>query len=309
MNAAHWTLIGLVGVFVVLWAVGPAHKRWHWTFARYAALILAALVVLTPFFWLLCSAFKAKEALMQYTFLPPLSEWSSRTLNLENFRELFKGEMTPQGRVTFWRYLLNSLFLASAGTCIQIFLCSLTGFAMAKYEFVGKRPVMLFMLGSMMIPGMILLAPLYQLIYRFGWIDTYWALLAPGAVPVFGVFLFRQAMVGVPDELMEAARIDGCTEFGIYWNLVMPLVRPMTGAFCLVSFLGSWNSFLAPQIFIHTKAKLTLPVALTQYMGIYSEQYGVYLAGTLLAIIPPAVLFFALQKEFVSGLTKGAVKG
>ena len=156
---------------------------------------------------------------------------------------------------------------------------------------------------------MLLLAPLYNLIYKIGWMDTYWALLVPGASSAFGMFLFRQACLSVPNSLLEAARIDGCSEFNIYLNIVMPLVRPMTGAFCLVSFLGNWNSFVAPNIYIQTQAKLTLPVILNQFVGVYSQQYGIFLAGTLIAIIPPAILFFALQREFISGLTSGAIKG
>jgi ABC-type glycerol-3-phosphate transport system permease component len=112
----------------------------------------------------------------------------------------------------------------------------------------------------------------------------------------------------VPDELIEAGRIDGCSEFRIYLTLVMPLVRPMTGAFCLISFLGAWNAFLGPSIFLQSQDKLTLPIVLNQYITVFKQQYGVFLAGTLLAIIPPAALFLLLQREFISGLTSGAVK-
>ena len=241
--------------------------------------------------------------------LPPLAEWSKETLNLRNFASLFQGEQTIAGTVYFWEYIVNSLFLAAATNVIQTFFSSLGGYALAKYNFGGKNIIMLFMLTSMMIPGILLLAPVYKLIVNIRWVDTYWALLIPGACSVFGMFLFRQAIVGVPNELIEAGRIDGCSEFSIYLKLVMPLVRPMTGAFCLVTFLGSWNNFLGPQIFIHTRAKLTLPVILSQYMDVYTQQYGVFLAGTLLAIIPPAILFFCLQREFISGLSSGAVKG
>lgn len=308
LNTLQRTLLLLTGLGLAP-QLGPYKMRQaSLVYLRYLFLVLAATLVLMPFAWLVAAAFKKPEALMEHTFLPPVGQWRE-LLGAQNYRDLFAGEETSQGRVYFWRYLLNSLFLASTGTCLHIFCASLTGFAIAKYEFRGKALITGLMLGSMMIPGMILLAPLYELIYRFGWMDTYWALLIPGAVPVFGVFLFRQAIVGVPDELLEAARVDGCGEFGIYWNLVMPLVRPMIGAFCLVSFLGSWNSFLGPQIFIQSQAKLTLPVVLNQYIGLYAQKYGVFLAGTLLSIIPPAVMFFSLQKEFVSGLTSGAVKG
>jgi ABC-type glycerol-3-phosphate transport system permease component len=125
---------------------------------------------------------------------------------------------------------------------------------------------------------------------------------------VFGIFLFRQAILGVPDELLEAGRIDGCGEFRIYLMLVMPLVRPMTGAFCLVSFLGAWNSFVAPNVYLQSQHNLTLPVVLNQYISQFRQEYGIFLAGTLVAILPPAILFLTLQREFISELTSGAVK-
>ena len=140
-------------------------------------------------------------------------------------------------------------------------------------------------------------------------VDTLWVLILPHVVSAYGIFLFRQACLSVPDEMLDAGRIDGCSEFRIYWRLVMPLVRPMAAAFCLVSFLGNWNAYFAPNIFLHSQDKLTLPIILTLYVSQYESDYGVFLAGTALAIIPPAVLFFALQKEFISGLTSGAVKG
>jgi ABC-type glycerol-3-phosphate transport system permease component len=264
---------------------------------------------MAPFFWLLCAAFKDPTVLMKYTFLPSFSNWSKETVNLKNFAELFKSQPTMEGKVYFWQYIVNSLFLASITTMVQMFFSSLGGYALAKYEFRGKKFIMLLMLASMMIPGVVLLSPVYKLIVNIGLMDTYWALVLPGACSVFGMFLFRQAIVGVPNDLIEAGRMDGCGEFSIYMNLIMPLVRPMTGAFCLVVFLGSWNNFLGPQVYINTQAKLTLPVILNQYVGVYANQYGVFLAGTLLAIIPPAILFFCLQREFISGLSSGAVKG
>jgi ABC-type glycerol-3-phosphate transport system permease component len=147
------------------------------------------------------------------------------------------------------------------------------------------------------------------MVYKFGWMDTYYALIIPGAITVFGIFLFRQAMIGVPTSLLESARVDGASEFRIYWEITLPLVRPVTAAYCLITFLGTWNAFLQPQIFVQTQSKLPLPVVLNQYIGLYVQEYGIFLAGTLLAIIPPAILFFILQKEFVAGLTSGATKG
>lgn len=265
--------------------------------------------MLAPFFWLLCSAFKDKDVLMKYSFLPPPGELSAKTVNLSNFHDLFAPQDSLQGKVWFWQFIINSLFLASAQTIIQLFFSSLGGYALAKYEFRGKRFVMFFMLGSMMIPAMLLMAPVYDLIFKLGWMDSYLALIVPSSVSVFGMFLFRQAILGIPDDIIEAGRVEGAGEFRIYLHLIMPLVRPMSAAFCLVAFLGSWNSFIAPNVFLQTHARLTLPVVLNFFVSEYVNQYGIFLAGTLLAIIPPAILFFSLQKEFVSGLTSGAVKG
>jgi len=153
------------------------------------------------------------------------------------------------------------------------------------------------------------MAPLYELIYRLGLVDSYLGLIVPGAVSVFGMFLFRQSMMQIPDELLQAARIDGCSEFRIYWEIVLPVSRPMIGAFSLIAFMGSWNSFLWPQIILHNEQRFTLPIALNQMVGLYSQQYGTLMAGTLLSVLPVVALFLLLQKEFISGLTVGAVKG
>lgn len=309
MNTIHTTLLILVGLYGFLRWAYPRDGELAKAYLRYLLLGVAGFLILCPFVWLICAVLKDKDVLMQYTFLPPVSEWSSESLNLENFITLFGGEDTVEGKVYFWEYVINSLFLASASTSINLLFASMGGYALSKYEFRGKKAIMAFMVGSMMFPGMLFLAPIYKMIYSFRWMDTYLALLVPGACSVFGMFLFRQAMTSVPDSLIEAARIDGASEFGIYMGVVMPLVRPMTGAFCLITFLGNWNSFIGPQVFIQTQSKLPLPVVLNQYMGVYTQDYGIFLAGTLIAIIPPAILFFALQKEFVSGLTSGAVKG
>ena len=305
MNALQILLLVAAAVFVVLLA---GSYRVAWGYARFVTLSLAAIVILMPFFWLICSAFKDKGVLNEYTFLPPINKIDSSTINLDNFRELFAEQQTAQGPVRFWRYMANSLFLASSGTALSLLFSSMGGYALAKYRFRGRGAIVLFMLACLTIPPVALLSPNFVVIWQLGWLDSYKALLVPAAVSILGMFLFRQALLGVPDDLIEAGRIDGCGEFRIYLSLAMPLVRPMTGAFCLISFLGMWNSFLAPNVYLQTQAKLPLPVVLNQYIGTYTQQYGVFLAGTLVAIIPPAILFFALQREFISGLTSGAVK-
>lgn len=308
MNALHWLLLSALAVFVVLYARSPRNPRLAFAFLRWFILIAACIVVAAPFLWLVAAAFKDRAALNEYVFFPPLDTWG-KTMNLDNFRRLFAGDVSVQGTVYFWQYLLNSLFLSTTNTVLQLIFCSAAGYALAKYEFVGKKALMTFMLGSMMIPSVLLFAPVYEMMVKLGLIDTYQGLILPSIVSAFGIFLFRQAILGVPNEMLDAGRVDGCSEFRLYFDLVMPLVRPMSAAFCLVTFLAQWNAFFGPSIFLQTQDKFTLPVILNLYIGVYSNEYGVFLAGTLLSIIPPAILFFALEKEFVSGLTTGAVKG
>jgi arabinosaccharide transport system permease protein len=305
MNFFHFIFLALVLVFVVL---SLRSRKQAWKYARWTLISLAALVVLSPFAWLLAAIFKDRSVLNEYVFFPPLGKWGT-TMNLNNFRELFQGRPSLRGTVYFWEYFLNSTVYATVATSLQILFSSMAGFALAKYEFRGKSALTLFMLGSMMIPGVLLLAPLYKMVVDLGLVDSLAALILPSMVSAYGIFLFRQACMSVPSEMIDAARLDGCSEFGIYFRVVMPLVRPMAAAFCLVSFLAYWNGFFAPNIFLHSQDKLTLPVVLNLYLSEYRRNQGVFLAGTALAMIPPAALFLALQKEFISGLTAGAVKG
>jgi ABC-type glycerol-3-phosphate transport system permease component len=261
----------------------------------YGLLVLLAVLTLVPLIWLIAAATKSNEDLFSYTFFSPRP-------TTQNFTDLFQ-------TVPFGRYLLNSVFIASTTVMIQLFFASLGGFALAKYDFPGKKVILILMLSTMMIPGQVVMAPLYEQIYRLGLVDSYPGLIIPGAVSVFGMFLFRQSILQVPDELLHAARIDGCSEFRIYRDVVMPVSRPMVGAFCLISFMGTWNSFLWPQIMLHHSERFTLPIGLNQMVSMYQQQYGMLMAGTLLSILPVAVLFLLLQKEFVAGLTAGAVKG
>jgi ABC-type glycerol-3-phosphate transport system permease component len=147
--------------------------------------------------------------------------------------------------------------------------------------------------------------------YKIGWLDSYAAIIVPSAVSVFGMFLFMQAMKAVPDELLQAGRVDGCSELRLWWEIALPIVRPMIGAFTLLSFMSAWNAFLWPQIVLQTHDKYTLPVALTNMLGLpeYHTPYGVLMAGTFLSIVPVAILFFILQRDFIAGLASGAVKG
>jgi multiple sugar transport system permease protein len=311
VSAIHLALLALLVPLLVLYRRPAAALR----YGRSVLLGLACVVALAPFFWLIAAVFKDRSVLNAYVFFPPIGEWSKKTINLSNILQLFRGGKRGDsgtvslGTVSFWQYILNSTVYATAGTVAQLFLASLAGYTLAKHEFRGKRALMTFMLGSMTIPSVLLLAPLYKMMNAVGMVDSLPGLLVPWLVNAYGIFLFRQACMTIPDEMIDAGRVDGCGEFTIYYRLVMPLVRPMAAAFCLMSFLWHWNAFFAPHVFLHSQENLTLPVVLSMYVDDYSQDYGIYLAGTAVAMIPPAVLFLLLQKEFISGLTSGAVKG
>ena len=264
-------------------------------------LFAAAAVSLVPFVWLICAAIKNESDLFNFTFLP----WDDLSrVSLANFKRLF-------GEEGFGDWLVNSLFLASMHTFIVVMLSSLGGFALAKYEFKGKKPLMILMLATMMLPGQVLMPSSYELMQKIGWINSYLALLIPGAVSVFGMLLFKQAMGQVPDELLQAARVDGCSELRLWWEISLPIVRPMIGAYTLMSFLGSWNSFVWPQVVLQSERKFTLPMAVSNMLSLpeYQSNYGLLMAATIIGIVPVMLLFFALQKDFIAGLTSGAVKG
>ena len=224
--------------------------------------------------------------------------WNKLTAN---YRNLWKA-------VPYNRYFINSVFIATASTLLTLFFCSLGGYAFAKYQFKGKAVLFGILLASMMIPFQVLLVPLFGLMYDIGWLNSYKAIIIPFSVGAFGVFLMRQFIVTIPSELMDAARIDGCSEFGIYYRIVLPIIKPALGALTIYSFLSSWNGYLWPLIVLRDEAKYTLPIGLANLIGIYRQDYGMLMAGTLLSLLPIIILFLAMQREFVQGITLGGVK-
>jgi len=279
-------LLGKIFVYIVLWA--------------------AAVVTLVPFLWMVAAALKSREDFFRSLFLPEgggLFGVAWERLTLENFNRLF-----GQGNIAM--HIVNSAFLSSATALGATLGSAMGGYALAKLHFAGRGFLMGFVLWSLVIPGTLLLAPGYKVLFDLNLLNTYWALILPALAPAFGVFLFRQAMVNaVPDSVIESARMDGAGEFRIFFTIILPLVRPMVGAFLMITFLGTWNNFISPQIVLQSPEMMPLSVAISQLRGIYSQDYGLIMAGTLVSIAPVMVLFLLLQKEFISGLTSGSVKG
>jgi multiple sugar transport system permease protein len=273
--------------------------------ALHALLIMLALIVLFPFAWLLVASLKSQEDFFSGMFFPPGDGflgigWDK--LTLDNYSNLFE--------LGFGNSLINSIFYASASALIATLVSAASGYILAKSRFRGRSFLTLIVLGALIIPPTLLIAPSYELLYNLGLLDSIWGLLLPTFAPAFGVFLFRQAVSqSVPDELIEAARIDGCSELSIFFVIVLPLVRPMIGAFMLITFLGMWNNFISPQIILQSDSKQPLSVAIAQLRGVYRTDYGLLMAATVVSVAPVAALFLILQKQFISGLTSGAVKG
>jgi ABC-type glycerol-3-phosphate transport system permease component len=182
------------------------------------------------------------------------------------------------------------------------------GYALAKYDFLGRGMFTNIVLTALIIPHALLLGPGYKVLYTLGLLDSYAGLILPGLAPAFGVFLFRQAFVsGLPSEMMGAGRIDGCGEMRMFFQLALPMVRPMVGAFLLITYFSTWNNFIGPQIVLQTTEKYPLGVAVAQLRGPYGTEYGMIMAGTVIAIVPVLSLFLLLQKDFIAGLTAGSV--
>jgi multiple sugar transport system permease protein len=275
-------------------------------FPIYVTLTVAGVFTLIPFAWLVCAAFKTNADIFTSNFLP-LGEgflgvaWER--LTLVNFVRLFR-------ELGIGVALTNSVFLAAISALLATFCCSLAGYALAKFRFAGRGFVMSLVLAALVVPGSLLMAPGYKLLYDLGLLNSFAGLILPGLTPAFGVFLFRQAMVNaVPATLIESARIDGAGEFRIFFTIVLPLVRPMIGAYLMITFLGTWNNFIGPQIVLQDPSSFPLSVAINQLRGLYGTDYGLIMSGTLISIAPVLALFLLLQKEFIAGLTSGAVKG
>jgi multiple sugar transport system permease protein len=266
----------------------------------YAVLSLGLLVMAAPFLWMALSAFKTKKDL---TASPPV--WIPSRWTLDNFSHLLDQLDMP-------RYFMNSLIVAVLVTVCNLLFCSMLGYALAKLDFTGRSKVFAIVLGALMVPGNLMILPLYVLMSRLNLIDTYAGLVLPFAAGAFGVFLMRQFMQSIPDELLEAARIDGAGEWYIFWRIVLPLVRPALATLTIFTFLGSWNNFVWPLIATNDPDKYTLPVALATFANDPNRTVGggngMLMAGSLLIVLPVLVVFVALQRHFTQGIATVGLK-
>ncbi|MEU9314622.1 MULTISPECIES: carbohydrate ABC transporter permease [unclassified Streptomyces] len=265
----------------------------------YVLLSAGLLIMSAPFLWMAVSAFKTQADL---TASPPV--WLPTEWTLENFRELLDKLDLPL-------YFMNSVIVAVLVTVSNLVFCSMLGYALAKLNFAGRNKIFGLVLGALMVPGNLMLLPLFVLMSKLQLIDSYAGLVLPFAAGAFGVFLMRQFMQSIPDELLEAARMDGAGEWYIFWRIVMPLVKPALATLSIFTFLGSWNNFVWPLIATNDPDKYTLPVALATFATDPNKaggSNGMLMAGSLLVVLPVVVLFIALQRHFTQGIATAGMK-
>lgn len=274
---------------------GFGEPRAHWL--AYVVLGVGLVVVTSPFIWMAFSSLKSEGEIRR---VPPT--WWPEAPTLDNFRELFD-------RLDFPTFFGNSALVATAVTLGNVVFCSMLGYVLAKADFAGKALLFRLVLGTLMIPGMVTLVPLFVLVANMGLVNTYLGLILPFLAAPFGVFLMRQFFLGIPDELIDAARVDGASEARIFVQVVLPLAKPALATLAILTFLGSWNNFLWPLVVATTEDKYTLPVALALYStGQNQTDYGLLLAGAVVVVVPVLVVFLILQRYFVQGIALTGIK-
>ncbi len=267
--------------------------------AAYFLIGIGAVLMVAPFYFMFVFATHPREDI--FNVPPPLVfSWAARM----NYDLLLR--RLP----TFWMNFLHSVKVATITTALQLFFCSLAGYAFAMYEFRFKKQLFALILSTMLIPPFLGMIPTFLVMKWLGLLDTHTALWLPAAVGALGIFMMRQYISSaVPKELIEAARCDGCSEFRIYWNVVVPLLGPAMGTLGLVTFIGSWNNFLSPLIVLHDMEKFTLPVALRSMQDPQNSPWGAVMLGASLAVLPLLILFIFSSRRLIAGLTAGALMG
>ena len=278
---------------------GPRRRRVTWELIlAYVLLSLGAVVMVLPFIWMLLTSLKPAPELVQFAFLP-------KNPTLDNYREVL-------GTSNFGRWYGNSLLIATISTLSVAFFDSLVGYTLNKFEFPGKNIIFIGILATLMVPTEMLIIPWFNMSVQLGWnqgVAQYWGIVFPGVITAVGIFLMRQFFDGVPNELLDAARIDGVNEFGIFWRVAMPLVKPAIAALCIFNFIGNWNAYLWPLIIASNRAYYTLPVGLSFFRGESTTQWEKIMTGASLATIPLLIVFILFQRQIIKGIALTGIKG
>ncbi len=266
--------------------------------AAYSLVGVGTLIMMAPFYFMFVYATHNRDAI--FTLPPPLF---FGTDFLANFSILIS-------KIALWRSLGWSLYVALASTALTLLFCSMGGYAFAMFEFRFKKPLFTLVMGTMLLPSFLGMIPSFMIMDALGWLDQPRALYIPGAASAFGIFMMRQFVsTAVPRDLIEAARMDGCGEFRIYWSIVLPLLQPALGTLGLITFIGSWNNFIGPLIVMRSPEMYTFPLALRSMFNPADTEWGALMAGAAIATIPLLILFAISSRRLIDGLTAGAVRG
>jgi len=265
----------------------------------YSLLIIGGITMLVPFVWMISTSLKTAAEIYQGNFLPAQP-------TLENYANVIFE--TP-----FPRWYLNSLIVATISTASVVFFDSLIGFVFAKYEFPFKNIIFLLILTTLMVPTEMLLIPWFIMSANppLGptWVNSYWGLAFPGIITAAGAFLMRQFMSGVPDELLDAGRIDGVSEFGLFWRIAMPLTLPAVAALAIFNFLGNWNAYIWPLIVTSDKSMMTLPVGMAFFSNENTADWHLIMTAATLSVLPLMLIFIIFQRHIIKGIALTGVKG
>ncbi len=265
----------------------------------FAILICGSLISIGPFYWLVTTGFKLpQEVIVTPPTLFPLNP------TLKNFKQVLMME-----EPSFLRMYINSLFVGGAKTLLVMFIASLLGYILGKFKFPGRDAIFILILMVMMVPPQAMLIPMFVLVAQLKWVNTYWALIIPGVLSPYSIFLLRQYMHSIPSELLDASRIDGCSEFGIYWRIVLPLIIPALAAVGIIKFMWEWETLLWPLVVAQTPNMFTIPVGISFLCAEHWVKYELVMAANTLAAIPMLIVFITLQKHIVKGITLSGLKG
>lgn len=271
-------------------------RTWQ-TILLHIALVLGAMLALTPVVWMLAASFMpAGEA----TTLPPTFIPSDPTI--EHYRAVFT-------RLDMGRYLLNSTFIALFVTGTSLIINALAGYAFAKLRFRGRERLFGVLTAGLMLPVQVVMLPLFLIFKEMGLINTYWGVIIPSMASIFAIFLIRQYTLAIPDDLLDAARIDGASELRIFRLVVLPVIVPILATLAIWTFLTTWNDFMWPLIVLSEDSKYTLPVALANLLGEHVQDVELMMAGSVLTVLPVLVVFLFLQRYYIRGIMAGSVKG
>jgi len=256
-------------------------------------MVVVSFIMIAPLLYLFLTSFKSQADIFN-----PDAILIPTTFHPENYISAFQ-------QAPFHRYLLNSLFVALAVTISNIFLCSLAGYSLAKFQYRGRELFFGFILATMVIPSTVLIVPLYIIVRQMGWLNSYYGLIIPFSASAFGIFMMRQFMLGVPNEYLDAARIDGCGELHIYYKIVLPLSKPALSFLAVYTFITNWNSFFWPLVVISSEELKTLPLGIVGFQTTYYTLYHYIMVMTVVASLPPLILFIFTQKHYTQMMVAG----